>query len=97
MRNSLDANKTLIAERNEQVFFEEIIAQSLHKKQLKYLKYIYQTANTIFHVHEKIKVLDSVQERDRVGQNEKPGYTQLPGGDTEQGIGSFCFLKVSVL
>ena len=34
-----------------------------------------------------------MQERDRVGQNEKPGYTQLPGGDTEQGIGSFCFIS----
>ena len=44
-----------------------------------------------------MKVRDSVQERDRVGQNEKPGYTQLSGGDTEQGIGSFCFLKVPVL
>lgn len=50
-------------------YFQLIIPQSLHKKQLKYQRNIYQIGNAIFHVHEKIWLRDSVQERDRLDQN----------------------------
>ena len=46
-------------------------SRSHHKKQLKYQRNIYQIAVTIFHIHEKIYIRDSVHKRDLARQNEK--------------------------